>query len=561
MVSYFSKISRFKFLNNKIFLISSSIILVVFGIIVMFSNIRHCEFTGDETYQMICIKYFRQAPLAMATFFNGHIWTSILGFSFISLRVLCRICYIIAIGISIIFLYKKTGNIILSSSVFITSCFIVSIGSFGIYNWDTGAYPIETIGIILLLLYIQKPSILLAIALGIAAGIMTCTRLPLVLFSVIVLFIMIQTYREGNINSKTIFCHAAIGLSIMCITILASGWIMTGSIAVYVRSFNPDNFISGHGYKDLGVLIWRFKMVFPFVCVSMTPVALCYMYAKWTIDDTKKNIKNNWYAIIGFSCLCIMLGWSVLRVIVLHDTYDQPIFGLGIFLVIIPSFVYPFIILKHHNIDTKTYQLVRMQSTAIILMLFLLGIGSDTPFERLNVSFLMPLSFGVLWSVIQKHDKSIIKAWLAYCLLTFVSIWGYKSYAISKDYISTPEQTPLRQHIPTPMSGHEIYTDFPNDLRTIVKDNDYSVWGSYRYYILLAYNKEPEYSIHLFHYGGEDITKVYPLVIKKKYVFLTHWPEYKEDMTKSLKSLKEQGFKILKETSTYILLENERLSE
>ncbi len=538
-------------LHNSIFRIILSIFLYTTGILVLFSNIKYCEFTGDETYQMTCIRYFKDAPLAMMTFFNGHVWSELFGFSFLSFRILCRICYIIAIGCGVIFLYIKTHNHLLSAFIFFISCFIATLGSFGIYNWDTGAYPIEAIGIITLMFFLQKPSFLKIIIIGSMTGIMTCTRLPLALFSIICLVSLIFVYRDNRISLQCLLSYLAIGIASMFTAIFICGIIMTGSFLDYVNAFNSNNIISGHGFKDIEVFIWRFKMVFPYVCIATTPVALCYLCANWIQGESNLLLK-----IFIFSLLCILLGWSVLRIIALHECYDQPIFGLGVTFVIITSLVYPFFIIDKNSIPTDG-NLIKQQSIIILSSLILLGVGSDTAFERFNTTFLFPISMGVLWPILNKNSKTTIKLWLSFCAVTFIFIWSYKSYCISDDYTSTPSDIPLRENIPAPSLGHEFYNDFRNDIEPIIEKNEkYAVWGSYRYYVMLAYNRKPEYSMHLFHYGDKDITKIFPNVLNKKYVFLTHWPDYQNDMEKSMESLIIHGFKIKKKTNTYLLLEN-----
>lgn len=527
-----------------------AILCVGFGISIIFSNLYYCEFSGDEGYQALCVKHYKDSPLALMLFFNGYVWTNIFGFSLLSLRIFARICYLFAITAGCLYEFRRTGNVVITALTFLICCLISNLSGFGIYNWDTGAYPIEALWCLCLVLYCQRPSGFKLIVLSILCGLMTATRLPLVSSIAVVIcaiFFMTGERRKLQKLRDSIIC-----VLVTIVVYILVGVAIEGDLNSLYHSFNSENYISGHGVKAIDNYFWRLKVLLPFVLLSWVPVICCFMMAN---NADRSHFKR--YLILGL-IVCVISGWCILRVSAIHEGYDHPIFGLGTPLLLVVIILLPFY--KLFNISRLGNYDVAAKKISLILLgaMLVVGLGSDAMFERWTVIFLFPISVGVIYPCLTKRGYRVINLWVAYVLATLLFMWGYKSLKSPQSYSWPKEEISTRGGLPIYKEMYPIFREMPRDIEILESNGKtYTFWGFYRFPLTLEYEKNPAYTIQLFHYPDYDISETIRDINNLDYIFLTYHLDEKE-IKKNIGDLSKSGFRIVKKGSNYFLMENIR---
>lgn len=541
---------------NKYVKNTACVFLIILGIYVVFNNILYCGFVGDENYQALCVKDYTNSPITMLLFFNAHVWTELFGFSILSLRIFCRICCIFSICLGCGYLWYKSKNFLVTATAFVISCLIYNLGCFGIYNWDTGAYPIEAIWAILIVAYIDHPSKILTIALGVTCGIMTMTRLPLSVAIIPTIIILYLSSRPLQTNLKH-FWGKQLLFWISCVIIfLIFVILMTGSVHNYFLSFNQNNLISGHSLDQIHKYLWIFQNQFPFVFISWVPIIYCYVGAiLWHKNATNKYIKT------AIFCIGIILFWSVLRVSARMDDYDNPIFGIGLPLIIVPGIIIPFIANRYHTCINLSHNKSKNQLLTLLFFTLIIGMGSDAMFERWTSIFLFPMILGTIWGNITDKCMHVIKTWLTFTIILLTFIWTYKSIAATKSYVWSETTIESRGNIPSFPDFASVLSEIPQDIENLnMNDGAYTFWGYYRYPLTLEFEKTPRYSIQTFHYSSMDIKNTIPDIAQLDYLFLTFHKNATE-IEKDRLSLIHTGFSVCKTGTHYILMKNMHKNE
>lgn len=558
-VLFNKKISKIQILaKNKYVKTTACVVLIILGIYVIFNNIFYCGFVGDENYQALCVKDYKNSPLATLLFFNGYVWTNMFGFSIMSLRILCRICYLFAICVGCVYSWNKTNNILLTSLIFSISCLISNLGGFGIYNWDTGAYPIEALWILAILIYLDKPLWSRLFILGIISGIMTATRLPLVSNIIIALYVIIIANKHYKKTKQHILLQSLTGMTVMFVTYLAIMVALVGSLSGLEKLIDSGNIISGHSINSMPSYIWRFKNLFPFVFLSWFPITVCYLFPAFGTNKTV-NFKN-WTLSLFF---CIITGWAILRIGALMENYDNPIFGLGFPLLLIPTLL---IIVFHVECKStydcnNTFFFTRSKCIVLLATIFMIGLGSDAMFERWNSVFLFPIAIGVIWNTLNSTYTKIVFKWLTFTFVTLSIMWAYKSYKVHEDYIWPDNIIATRGNLPSFPDLNDMFEEIPDDIEMIRGNNEtFTFWGYFRYPLTLEYEAIPEYSIQTFHYSIFNIEEIIPNINNLDYIFLTFHKDIHET-NKPRKTLERNGFRLISSKSHYILMKNMHKNE
>lgn len=531
---------------------------IIIGVFSLFNNVFYCGFTGDENYQALCVKDYKNSPLTMLLFFNGYVWTSVFGFSIMSLRILCRFCYLFSICAGCIYSWHKTKNLFLTSLIFSISCLISNLGGFGIYNWDTGAYPIEALWILAIFIYLDKPLWSRLFIIGIISGVMTATRLPLVSNIIITLYVIAIANKHYNKRKQHILLQSLTVMAIMVVTYLAIIIALAGSLSEFKEIMISDNIISGHSIYSMPSYIWRFKNLFPFVFLSWFPITVCYLFP--TLETNKIVYFKNWIVPLFF---CIITGWAILRVNALMENYDNPIFGLGLPLLLIPILSVLFFHVECNSTYdcNKTSSLSRSKCIVLLATVFMIGLGSDAMFERWISVFLFPIAIGVIWNTLNSNHTKVIIKWLIFTFVTLSIMWAYKSYKVHEDYVWPDNVITTRGNLPSFPDLNNIFEEIPQDIEMIRTNNDsFTFWGYFRYPLTLEYEAIPEYSIQAFHYSIFNIEDIIPNIKNLDYIFLTFHKDIQET-DKPRKALERNGFRIISSKSHYILMQNMHKNE
>lgn len=492
---------------------------IAISVIVLFLGIHIYSVSTDESYQALCCRNYSEAPLAMMIFYFGKIWISVFGDNLLSLRVLCRVCYIIAIGASSMYIWKRTKNLLLTAIVILLTSLIVNIGEFPIFNWDTGAFPIEAISVILFLLYIRKPTQVLIAIIGGACGIMTAFRLPLVCVTLIALFTICYTRLLNNnqFRFRQVLLDSFIGICALIVTWTICAILMTGSLIEYINSFNQNNIVTGHSNELILRVCHRLNQFGPYIALFAT-IGVAAVLCALMISYTRR---VNWITLIGSIVIVCGYCFCVVRVTneASNGSFALMLSGIGL-----PFFLLPicwFMLCKNNQelIGQSLEQKQIMGSMIVLtLFLFLLGIGSDTPFQRWSVCFLFPLAIGEIWPVLKEKSKRVFIITYSISILVFLFFVGYKYQSMYRLSVPINEVEMVEG-----TRGHPKLGISMNKLNHIVRkfkdcDKSFAFVGNYsRYIYVYAFEigPKPIFPMHNFHWRDGD-----PIILSKKVDYL-----------------------------------------
>lgn len=402
---------------------------------------------GDESYQAVMVRRYAEAPLAMLSFYIGHLWTSVFGFSLYNLRILVAVEMFLAVGITSFYLFRKTHNLKLTGFVFLLGCVILRFGSPNFYNWDTGNFLFESLSLYILLIFIEKPKISTSILLGIAVAFMSLGRLPSAIFLPAAMIIAWKAAKTKE--SKRFIAFAETGIFTgWILTILILVTIMTGSPANFIESFNPNNIISGHSpIKDLSYLWDRFQFIMAILPKTWAWGIGCLLLS--VIMPKFKHRKNALITLSIWVLLCTLFSyWESIqnRNLQLFLGIGAPL-GLGL-LFALP--VYALFRKEHTNVNSK----IKWELWGCGMVLFSMAFGSDGYTERLISGFVIPALIAILWQVKYNSFRVYLKSFIVVTASTFFMMFAAHAVRIAGYFYRNTEMLKT-----FPVKG--LYTEDP----------------------------------------------------------------------------------------------------
>lgn len=535
-------------MNNRNFFKCGFIIIL--GLFFLFGTLKVFYLPGDEHYQALSVRYYKESPLAMLVFYIGNIWTSVFGDSMLDLRILCKLCVLISIVIGCQFLYSKTHNLLLTSYIFALCCICNSISGFAIYNWDNGAFPFEALGLVSLIIYIRKHSLLYIIITGFITGLMTAARVPLVVFVVICIWIIIH---QKNKNLSSTISHTSAYLLAFILSLICCAELMTGSLTSYVASFNKDNIITGHSPSDINIWIWRIKYFLPLSILNTMPAVICFFLSHYYTNV--RYHRNLIYCIIIF--LMVFLYWCLMRFIAIGgEDYITTLSNIGL-----PLFLIPLIVIPCKSLtQVKSRKLIdfnlRTNLIVLLLFMFLLGFGSDTWFQRWSIVFIFPICLGVIWEYLDTKLKHVMKTWFSLMFIILIIFGSIRlCYIYIKDIDIKNSSTTLSsmKGLPHLYNYEKMWSEPISEIEQLKHNNkNFTFWGPTANIFHYNYNSYPKFSHHLFHVDDES----YSLLLENKdsidNVFILWYDDNRLDNT--IKVLQNNNFYIKSEGKNYALM-------
>lgn len=468
----------------------------------LFWGIYSENYIADEGYMAMCCKNWRISPLAMLTFFQGHIWTSIFGENVIALRILAKISQLLAVGIGCWYLFKRSKNIVLTVTAGLITVIVSFFANHQLYNWDNGAYPAEALFTVMLMLYIANPSLNKIRMLGLISGLMICYRLPLGIGVVISGAAIIVRTISSTYTLKNIIVNLLWYVSVMILTLMCMLWIMCGSITNIFESFNPDNFISGHN-SLLRLLIpptHRIERILPSL-ISSSSVSFIAFLAAALFSGYKKI--PMWLNILLISWLS-MCALVEMYICFSNDLRLMP--GICIPMLLCTLLFVPI----HKSLQNKkeirnpqnkvfTFQLIFL-SVCILLPV----IGSDTWFERFTPCYGFPIALAVIWPKLEYRGKRVFKLFLAYLIIPISVMFPLKVNWL-KLRGSTQDIAKWGHKIGTGTLSEQLNLIEP--FVSLLKSNQisYSFWGTGERYLMnyalgnIKDNQGLSYPLHIFY--------------------------------------------------------------
>lgn len=527
-------------LLRKKWRITLSVSAFLAALAIAFVGIELYSILQDEAYMGICCKNYENSPLAMMIFYVGNAWMMIFGDTCLSLRVLCRICILVAIGIGSFYLWQQTHNILLTSVVALFASITANLGDITFYNWDTGAYPIAALGTLFLLRYIDQPSLRNLIMLGVSGGVMIASRIPFIAFSIIILIAIIGVNKNKGIYYQTLLAAITVILSwLLC------GFLMVGSLGTYIDSFRSENIINGHSADFIASYIDIFLMLVPRMVFFMIPVTIGSLLG--VLLGFKDKLPN----------AALFVGEVVLVVVV---------FALSVqYLTNIASFVnevgLPMLLLAifwlsiAKSIGYQNSWLVqnrqKLKLGLLLMVMLLLGFGSDMFFNKWTIIFLLPMSLGVIWPALNDRSKRAFK--LTFLLLIPVLLmWvPIKEKCIESGCVELCGFRRVNNLKMSEYKAHPIYElNEYLDRNKLESDSIAFIGSPIRYIYAYEFGECPEATSILHYYHWEDnhqdslnkiIGKVPVLIVVGKY-------------PNSVRYLVEKGYIIDSEDTEYTVL-------
>lgn len=443
------------------------------GITIIFSLDNYSGFWTDETFQALCVKRYQDQPLGLLTFYIGHIWTKICGFSILNLRYLVSLEYTLAVGVASFYLFRLTANKILTGLSFLLGCILLKTTSFSLYNWDSGTYLFDSIAICLLVSVIRHPSISRYLLLGIMTGLMTLGRIPSAIFLPLSLIIIVlaNKYREKQFNSwKAVIL--VFGGWLACI--VAMTWLICGSLPDYINLFRESHTISGHSpFKDWKYLINRFDAILQYTAQKCLPSIGCLLLAeilpKIKARRTRIIIQVLW---IGFCC-CLVAGLTRRDFSFLNFLGGDILIGMGFLL------VYPIYLLYT---KTQRNRLLIIQLWAVFFLYISMAFGSDAYMERMVAGFSIPVTTAILWQTGYPTIRAYIRHFYFLTLLTFTAIFATQATMTIRAFHSDESEYSLEpfQGIKANPSGQDYLLKFSKAIPYLQKSGTrFAVMGDH----------------------------------------------------------------------------------
>lgn len=480
-----------------------SLCATLMAVAVTFYGLNCYTLMIDEAYMSLCCKNYENSPLAMMIFYIGDKWISLFGDNFLSLRLLCRVCILVSITIGGVYLWNRTKNLLLTATACLFSALTVNLADTAIYNWDSGAYVVEALGALMLMLYVQKPTIKHAILMGLIWGGMTSFRLPLIAYGGIIIIAVFGVARAVN---KTAMAHSLIALVSMIVGWLICIFVMVGSIEAYMLSFKSENIITGHSVNVLEPYINQFVWYFPRQLYFMMPALIAMLVGMIYSFKGKFSLKD----LLVFEIILFGIAATFSIAYLEFSTMLLSGIGLPVFLVLVawPVIAYHTGLESHSN-DKFTYKL-KLQLWLLFAMMLLMGFGSDTPFQRWSVLFLLPIVLGVLYPAFNIQSKRVIKYIFLMLIPLFCVLIPIKHKFVSSQTVcfnGTPTSV-LRDVIITD-AEQERYVEIKNVVDSLKNQNrNFTFAGLKSRYIYSGeFEQDGEIKAPLHYYHWEDGNK------------------------------------------------------
>lgn len=490
------------------------VICILFGITVMLTMNNYTGFWEDEIFQAICVQRYSEAPLGLLVFYIGHLWTDILGFTILNLRLLVSLESILAISVTTCFLYQMTRNLPLSGFAFLLGSLLMKIAAFPLYNWDSGLYLFDAITICFLICIIDKPSKGKCIWLGVLIGIITLGRTPSVILLPLSIIIICMAHLQNIKQRSDVICNCVMVLVGWSACILFLTYIILGNPNAYVNAFIDGNVISGHSpLKDTHALFMRLLYIVKKTTMVWFPGIGCFALS--LILPRLKNKILSCSILCIWLLFCILLAWAIVQDMfepefpLLHG--GDVIIGIGLL------------------ISLPICQLFRKKKVTRILYIKLLGIvflylsmafGSDGYIERMTPSFTIPLIIGLLWQLRWKRLNLFLRYLIGISILTFGSMLGCQFWRIK----ALLKDAPILQN--GPFNGIKTYYYWDEVILKVTDAVNYLKQKGTRYTVL-AYHHPMEL---VFGPNNGIYFQNFHVYIRKE----EDWKKYKEQLVKDV---------------------------
>ena len=492
---------------------------------------------GDEGYMNLCIRDYRNSPLAMLTFYTGHLWTSLFGDDFLTIRRLGYVMGNIAILIGCVYFFQRTRNLLQAMLLFALGCAVMSLERFLIYNWDVAAYPYYALLAVFLIDEIRSPRIWKVCGAGMAVTLLFLSRIQLVVLVPVFAVVLAIVFREVRGRCMK---HLVAYLLSVSVTLVLLAWRMWGSVGAYFSAFSSDNIITGHGADDIRKIYYGFRSIFArnistFSLSLFTITVAIVLCIRNKISEVKKISLYVVLALVGLGYYFVM------------STICSTLFNLLTSFTGIVFFL--LLLLPAWNLFLKKKEKTPVLQLSVVWVLLVAPVfGSDSTICRMFSSFLLAPLMAVFYPYAARSLQldRLLRSLMIACLV------AYGSGMIGRVYISglysrfSMDKFPMQEGIwadDLEYSRWEAIQDISVSVRATGARLNYDGWERYAY----AYSMQvpPVRNLHLYHIKDDKSGIMRRRNIVDMYDAWLILGVDRHQITEICKMLREEGFEIV----------------
>lgn len=415
---------------RRIFEIRSGRRTVLFFAAVVLLTVEVCGFVTssffghiidhDEAYQALNCRFYGDSPMAMLSFAIGHGWTSLFGDTLLSLRLLARLCYLVAVAIPLWYFIRKTNNVAWTCLLGAFMLALVQPDHILFYGWDVGAFPFVSALLVALLCYLDRPCGRQACVCGALCALMIMSRVTTAVVGVPVTLCIVaiggRKATEGGWGRYATLAVVGFAAAALCVILL-----IKGSVTSYVAAWNGDNIISGHGVGDI---------VDGYLPSMKFAVSFCLSYIRYDVQVVVFCLLAVWARRYGaLVCVGGALLLSLKRILLMQSGFMPMYFCFIVIVLYAPL---------RNLFSREKARVDRVRYWLVIVFAILFAVGSDSFLMKLMYFYSVPVSMLLLW----RWHSGFLK-WM-FILFTVPSV----AYFIYDQVHSLGEVVPLENKIP-----------------------------------------------------------------------------------------------------------------
>lgn len=492
---------------------------------------------GDEGYMNLCIRDYRNSPLAMLAFYTGHLWTSLFGDSFLTIRRLGYFMGNLAILIGCVYYFQRTRNQLQAMCLFALGCAAMSLERFLIYNWDVAAYPYYALVAVFLIDDIRSPRIWKVCAAGMAVTLLFLSRIQLVVLAPV--FAVVVAISVRGERGKCIGHLFAYILSVT-VTFVLLTWLMCGSVSAYFNAFSADNIITGHGPDDVRKIYYSFKSIFArniatfslSLSAIIVAMALCIC---GRVSVIKKVALYLFLALSGFGYYIVM---SILC---------SPLFN------ILTSFtgivIFLLLLFPAYNLFLKKKEKTPALQLSVMWILLVSPVfGSDSTICRMFSSFLLAPLMAMFYPCATRNPRlgRLLQSLVMACLVTYGSAMIGRVYISGRYSCLSMNKFPMQEGIwadDLEYSRWKAVYDITLEVRATGARLNYDGWE--RYAFAYSMQTSPVLNLHLYHIQDDESSVMRRRRVVDAYDAWLLTRVDRNQITGICKMLNEEGFEMV----------------
>ncbi len=484
-------------LNNKTLRYCVIAMLVCAGIVFPFVNNQYLGplVRGDESYQALSVRFYGDSPLAMLTFYVGNVWCRIFGDTYIMLRTLRSVCFLLPAAMASLYFYRRTRRGGAAALIFAVTTLLTNIADIDIYNWDSGPMPFEAAALISLLAYLHRAARWKIALVGATFAAMVLSRLPSAVVLPLALGVIIYMRKGRPTALRDILIDCGIGLASFALTAFLLILLMKGSVEAYIEAFNTDNIINNHGGDMVRSMIDRTRNYMPYSVVAYAPVMGALLSAVLV-----SRFKRHKVVMSALTYAFLLTYLIYLQHFMQRNPVGLPMEGVREATVFLLALAIPYF--KAFSADKSA----RWPVSLSVILLFLPAIffGSDMPVQRFSLAFFLPLaSIPISQGVTRGQWRAVMTFYCSLLIVFGVLLADDMRYRYCEMRYSL-DMIPRMEHLKALEDEYERWQAVDEDLSHLTSEGaDIEFLGSQRFdfeYIYGRSTDKPRYPLHRYVY-------------------------------------------------------------